>query len=148
MTSIRRYGWTTLALLALVGCSNDTMGPVEKPITPTTDGTSAEPKAPTEIKPMPVEPGKGEEPKKEGAAVTKPLTEDQIAAIKKLPAEEQPIALAQMVCPVSDEPLGEMGAPIKQVVGGKTFYICCAGCEKAVKATPDEIVAKLAKLKK
>ena len=47
-----------------------------------------------------------------------------------------------MNCPVSGDHLGEMGAPIKQVIGDKTFYICCAGCEKMVKNKPDEVPGK------
>ena len=41
------------------------------------------------------------------------LTGDEIAEIKKLPAGEVDAALKQAVCPVSDEHLGGMGAPIK-----------------------------------
>jgi hypothetical protein len=148
MTPIRRLGWTALALFALVGCE-PAAPPAATPATPTTPPATPEPKAPTEITPMPVEPGKAEEPKKEGAAVDKPLSDEQLAEIKKLPADEQPIALAQKVCPVSHDALGgEMGVPIKQTIGDKTFYICCAGCEKTVKNKPDEVLAELAKLKK
>jgi YHS domain-containing protein len=132
MTSIRRFGWTTLALIALVGCEAGTTS------TPT-------PSTPPVIKPLPVDPPKTEEPKKETDATK--LSDEEIAEIKKLPAEDQKIALAQMVCPVSGDHLGEanMGAPIKQVVDGKTFFLCCAGCEKEVKADPKGVLAKLKK---
>jgi hypothetical protein len=141
MTPIRRFGWTALALFALVGCDVGTSQPVT-PLPSTTTGAGAEPKDSTKITPMPVEPTKD-------AAVDKPLSDEQVAEIKKLPADEQPIALAQKFCPVSGDPLGgEMGMPIKQTIGDKTFYICCASCEKKVKAKPDEVLADLAKLKK
>ena len=52
----------------------------------------------------------------------------------------------QNVCPVMDEPLGGMGAPLKVDVKGKAVYICCAGCAKKLHATPDEFLAKLAKM--
>jgi hypothetical protein len=152
MTSIRRFGWTALALFAVGGCA-----PVAPPVTPPvaggtagnatggTAGASAESNAPTEIKPMPVEEGKP----KEGAAVDKPLSDEQVAEIKKLPADEQPIALAQKFCPVSGDPLGgEMGMPVKQKIGDTTFFICCESCEKKVKSKPDDVLAALAKLKK
>ncbi len=161
MTPIRHLGWTALALLALVGC--DAPAP---PTTPPGTAPSGAPEAgktsadlkpapdpagkdDTVIKAVPVEPTppggtKAEEPKKEGAAVNK-LSDEEIAEIKKLPAAEQPIALAQVTCPVSDEHLGEMGAPIKQVIGDKTFFICCASCEKKVKADPEAVLAKLKK---
>ena len=144
MTSIRRFGWTALALFALVGCE-----PASPPATTapaSTPSPSGEPtKAPSETKALPVVPTKPEEPK--GADAGKP-TEEQLAEIKKLPASEQPIAIAQAKCPVSGDPLGEMGAPIKQVVGDKTFYLCCAGCEKKVKSDPAGVLADLAKMKK
>jgi hypothetical protein len=135
MIPIRHLGWTAFALIALVGCE-----PTTPPTTP--DAT----KAPSEIKALPVEPGKAEEPKKEGAAVEK-LSDEEIAEIKKLPPEDQKIALAQVTCPVSDGHLGDpgMGAPIKQVIGDKTFFICCSGCEKDVKTKPQEVLAKLKK---
>jgi Archaeal TRASH domain len=138
MTPIRRFGWTALALFALVGCEAPTP-PATTP--PATTGTVSEThKAPTVIKELPV-PDKAEAPVK--------LSDEQIAEIKKLPADEQPIALAQKVCPVSGDPLGgEMGIPIKQTIGDKTFYLCCASCEKKVKEKPDEVLADLAKLKK
>ena len=143
MISIRRLGWTPLALFALAGCDAgmSTPTPIPAPATPSAGPAD---KAPAEIKPMPVDPGKADEPKKEAEAA-KPLSAEEIAEIKKLPADEQPIALAQMTCPVSGDHLGEMGAPIKQVVDGKTFYLCCASCEKAVKSDPAAVLAKLKK---
>jgi hypothetical protein len=145
MNPIRRLGWTSLALFALVGCDAG----VSTPLTPPPGGTAGNGAGGTaggapsnEIKPMPV-PEKAGEPKAE----IKPLSEEQIAEIKKLPPDEQPIAMAQKICPVSGEPLGgDMGAPIKQKIGDKTFYICCAGCESKVKNKPDEVLATLAKL--
>ena len=128
MTSIRRFGWTSLALIALVGC-----GESAAPTAPA-NPTSTPPGTADEAKP---------EPKKEGASVEK-LSDEEIAQIKKLPATEQPIALAQVVCPVSDEHLG-MAVPIKQVIGDKTFYICCSHCEEKVKSSPDTVLAKLKK---
>lgn len=52
----------------------------------------------------------------------------------------------QKVCPVMDEPLGGMGAPLKVDVKGKAVFICCAGCAKKLHAQPDEFLAKLDKM--
>jgi YHS domain-containing protein len=60
-------------------------------------------------------------------------------------ADAQAIA-AQKVCPVMDEPLGGMGAPLKVDVKGRAVYICCAGCAKKLHAEPDVYLAKLKKL--
>lgn len=53
---------------------------------------------------------------------------------------------AQKVCPVMDEPLGGMGAPLKVNVKGKAVYICCVGCAKKLHTQPDEYLAKLTKM--
>jgi hypothetical protein len=132
MSTIRRFGWTAFALIGLAGC---------EPAAPTPT-PPATPSATPETKTPPAEPGKP------GAAVEKPkLSDEEIAEIKKLSPEDQKIAFAQVVCPVSGDHLGEggMGAPIKQVVDGKTFFLCCKGCEDDVKADPKGVLAKLMK---
>ncbi|RMF45203.1 MAG: hypothetical protein D6753_00780 [Planctomycetota bacterium] len=50
----------------------------------------------------------------------------------------------QKMCPVMDEPLGGMGAPMKVNVAGKVVYICCVGCAKKLAAEPQKYLAKLA----
>jgi Cu(I)/Ag(I) efflux system membrane fusion protein len=110
------------------------------------------PEGETKEAPKPAEPAKeGTEPKKEeekadapkSASVT--LTSDEIAQIKKLPEDDQKIALAQLVCPVSDEHLGSMEMPVKKVVNGKTLFLCCAGCTKELDKDPAKVLAKLSK---
>jgi hypothetical protein len=71
------------------------------------------------------------------------LTDDQLAEIKKLPADEQPLAIKQTICPVSGENLGDMGVPIKVSAEGKTFFICCKGCKKEVDSDAKAVLAKL-----
>ena len=73
------------------------------------------------------------------------LTDAEIAKIKSLPAAEQELALKQAVCPVSGDHLGNMGAPVKIVAEGRTFYLCCKSCEDDVKANPKAVIAKLDK---
>ena len=145
MTSTRHLGWTALALLALVGCdagmSTPTPAPTPAPSAPAPAPapTPTAPKDATETKSMPTEPTKGADAGK--------LSDEEIAEIKKLPsADDQALALAQVTCPVSGDKLGgDMGVPIKQLVDGKTFFICCSGCEKAVKSDPAAVLAKLKK---
>lgn len=80
---------------------------------------------------------------------TASLTEEEVAEVKKLPEAEQAAALAQIVCPISDEHLGSMGAPLKVEHAGKTyFFLCCKGCSKQFAADPAAAVAKLAKKEK
>jgi len=66
-------------------------------------------------------------------------------AFAKLSPADRNLAEAQEVCPVSDEPLGSMGTPIKVTVDGRDVFVCCAGCEDELKKNFDEYVAKLEK---
>jgi hypothetical protein len=69
------------------------------------------------------------------------------AALAKLTPEERALAEAQdMVCIVSNDPLGSMGSPVLiKDVGGHDFLICCAGCEEELRKDPDKYIAKLKK---
>jgi YHS domain-containing protein len=44
---------------------------------------------------------------------------------------------------VSGEPLGSMGKPYKVTVKGRTFFLCCEGCEAELQAHPDKYLKKL-----
>ena len=112
--------------------------------------------APKVEEPAPVETPKVEAPKVEAPKVDAPkvdapktaaasLNADELAEVKKLPADEQDAALAQALCPVSTEHLGSMGTPIKVSAEGKTLYLCCKGCQKDFDADPKAVLAKLAK---
>lgn len=90
-------------------------------------------------------PSKSETPKPTGAAAK--LSDKELANIKGLPQAEQDAAIAQAVCPVSGHHLGSMDKPLKVSAEGRTFYICCDGCEEEVKTKGKEVVAKLDKLK-
>jgi YHS domain-containing protein len=76
------------------------------------------------------------------------LSDEELASIKELPADQQPAALAQAVCPVSDEHLGSMGAPVKVSAEGRTVYLCCKGCRKDFDKDPKAALAKLDELTK
>lgn len=64
-------------------------------------------------------------------------------AMATLSEADRAAALAQKICPVSNEPLGSMGAPIKLTVGGRDVFICCDGCRKELEENPDKYLAKL-----
>ncbi len=49
----------------------------------------------------------------------------------------------QQVCPVTGASLGSMGKPIKVTVKGETVFLCCRGCEQAIRKDPDKYLAKL-----
>ena len=63
----------------------------------------------------------------------------------QLSPEDQESAKAQKICPVTDEPLGSMGTPIKVEVKDKTVWVCCKGCVQSVQENPDKYLAKVEK---
>ena len=48
----------------------------------------------------------------------------------------------QKTCPVTGKPLGSMGKPPKIMFGDKPLFVCCAGCETRLKATPEKYISK------
>ena len=55
------------------------------------------------------------------------------------------VIAAQKLCPVTGEPLGSMGAPVRVAVAGKAVFVCCKGCEKPLLRSPAEYLARLPK---
>lgn len=64
-------------------------------------------------------------------------------ALSKLSPVDRAAAEKQKTCPVSGGPLGAMGMPIKLTVKGREVFLCCQGCEDAIKKDPDKYLAKL-----
>jgi hypothetical protein len=69
--------------------------------------------------------------------------EEEAPGLAELSVEDRTAAEKQKVCPVTGERLGGMGKPVKITVKGKTVFLCCAGCEDAVRKDPDKYLAKL-----
>ncbi len=65
------------------------------------------------------------------------------AALADLSPEDAASAEKQHMCPVSDEMLGAMGAPIKIDVDGQEVWICCEGCRDPLLEDPAKYLAKL-----
>jgi hypothetical protein len=74
---------------------------------------------------------------------SKELGPEELKEIAKLPPGEQKLARGQKLCPVTDEPLGSMGVPIKMMVKGQPVFLCCEGCRDAVNEDPDGILKKI-----
>jgi hypothetical protein len=53
------------------------------------------------------------------------------------------LATKQKICPVSGEPLDSMGGPVRVVVGGRTVFVCCKGCEEPLRKEPAKYLSKL-----
>lgn len=68
-----------------------------------------------------------------------------VATPPPLSSEEQRLVTRQKICPVTDEPLGSMGAPVRVVVDGRVVFVCCEGCTPALKKDSAKYLAKLPK---
>src|SRR5262245_24889925 len=69
--------------------------------------------------------------------------DDVTAGLAALGEADRAAAVAQKVCPVSDEPLGAMGTPIKVNVKGRDVFLCCESCRDSILGDPDKYLAKL-----
>ena len=58
-------------------------------------------------------------------------------------AEDKAAIIAQEICPVGGHSLTGMGEPVAVDVNGRKVWICCEGCEEALKENPEEYLAKL-----
>lgn len=68
----------------------------------------------------------------------------EIANLAKLAPEDRKAAEAQKICPITEELLGSMGAPVKVQAGDQLVFLCCKGCVSAVEKDPQAALAKLA----
>lgn len=63
--------------------------------------------------------------------------------LAKLSPADRALAEVQKTCPVTGEPLGSMGVPLKVAVGDREVFVCCKGCEKPLKNDPEKYLEKL-----
>lgn len=67
----------------------------------------------------------------------------ELAAISDLPEEDIELAMSQQICPVTKMALGSMGTPPKVKIDGKWIFLCCQGCEDALRKDPETHLANL-----
>lgn len=146
----------TLAIaMGLAGCTNESATP--PPAGGAAPAASSQPTTPKAKTPAPA-PTSGEAKKDEAPPLeppktgeTKPtakpvsLTTEELANIRKLPAADQDSAIKQALCPISGDHLGNMDTPFKITVEGRTFFLCCQGCESKAKKDPKTVFAALDK---
>lgn len=65
-------------------------------------------------------------------------SEELLAALSKLSAEDHQLATTQHICPVTEMPLGSMGTPPKVEVNGRTVFLCCEGCRGSLMKEPEK----------
>ena len=66
-------------------------------------------------------------------------------AFAELSPEDRALAEKQKTCPVSGDPLGEMGKPYKVTVEGRDVLLCCAGCKAKIEENPEKYLANIPK---
>lgn len=79
------------------------------------------------------------------AGQANPADSDVSKALAKLSPEDRKLAEKQRVCPVSGEPLGSMGVPVKVTVKNRVVFLCCGGCEEELRKNAYKYLAKLDK---
>jgi hypothetical protein len=89
------------------------------------------------------DPAASQEAATEDSAVNDEPQSEIVRELSKLPEADRTLAEAQKVCPVTGEPLGSMGPPIKVTVDGRSLFVCCEGCQEDAKKNFDEYIAKL-----
>lgn len=61
----------------------------------------------------------------------------------KLSPEDQKLAAAQKICPVTGADLNSMGGAVPVQLADRRVFICCAGCETALRKDPEKHLKKL-----
>jgi hypothetical protein len=64
-------------------------------------------------------------------------------ALSHLSPADRALVDRQQRCPVTGQPLGSMGVPVRVVVQGRTVFLCCEGCEAELRRDPSRYLAKL-----
>ncbi len=77
------------------------------------------------------------------ASAAKAAASAPTVAFQELSPADRPLAERQKVCPVTNKPLGSMGTPARVVVSGQVIFLCCDGCEGAIKRDPAKYLANL-----
>jgi hypothetical protein len=77
------------------------------------------------------------------AAGAEPDPGETSDALGELATADRALARRQKICPVTGRPLGSMGAPQRIDVAGRVVFLCCDGCEPALRRDPERYLAKI-----
>lgn len=124
-------------VIGVAGCSPDEASSSGGGVPPSTNAPSADERAAHDM---------ADDVSSDSEDVQQSAMKKMTAALTDFSPEDRQSAIKQHFCPVSDEMLGTMGAPLKTDVNGKAVWICCTGCKDKLVAEPDKYLAKLVKL--
>ena len=92
--------------------------------------------------------GGGNTPKVESKSTVTVTADPEVkVALSKLSDEDRKLANEQKDCPITGEPLGSMGVPIKLTLKDQTVFLCCASCKKEAEADADKTLKAVADAK-
>jgi hypothetical protein len=77
------------------------------------------------------------------ASAARPGVASEEPGLGGLSPTDRGLAIAQGTCPVTGKKLGSMGTPARVVLKGRAVFLCCEGCEGAVRDAPDKYLARL-----
>lgn len=69
------------------------------------------------------------------------------ASLDKLSPEDRTFAVAQKTCPITGEPLGSMGVPLKLTLKDQVVFLCCSSCKKKAESDPEKTLKAVADAK-
>jgi uncharacterized protein (TIGR03000 family) len=76
------------------------------------------------------------------------LTPAKIAEnLAMLEDEDHKLAEAQKICPITKDPLGALGVPVKITLKGQPVFLCCKECINKAQSDPDKTLAAIKELK-
>ena len=102
---------------------------------PQTEPALVAPPVPSRINNAPTESRSGA-PSIPSQAGQIPTIPKEMEGLAKLSVADQLETLQQRTCPVTKQPLGSMGQPIRVSVQGRSLFVCCEGCVDSLKTNP------------
>lgn len=67
--------------------------------------------------------------------------------LAKLSVEDRKLAKTQGVCPITGDPLGALGVPVRITLNGQPVLLCCKDCIEKAQAEPDKTLGKIKKMR-
>jgi membrane fusion protein, copper/silver efflux system len=100
-------------------------------------------------KPIDTKPAKDPEAGKPAATILAKPNAKELKNLDKLSAADRAAALAQQICPITENALGSMGVPVKvELAFGKSAFLCCPGCVEEATKEPQKTIEKLAEIQR
>ena len=144
MDTTRQFGIIALAILSLAGCGDRAAEENKGAVEETKGAVESTPDAEFEYF-CPMHPHIAREQPGACPVCNMPFSKRRAATIQ-LNLADRRLVETQAKCPVSGEPLGYMGTPVKLTIRDRPVFLCCRGCEEEAVAKPEETLSTVEKL--